>query len=108
MALQLKTADGYGPIFWEHVLDEIRTILKNSSDFGTIYISPKYKNIGTQSIRLWGNGATTETLWKDKWSKRYNVDINLYLQGISNYFVQPYVYLLHIFVQEVWFQYKAK
>ena len=84
MALQLDSANGYVNAYWDYVLREIRAFLMDSSNYGNVYIAPSIEQGSSQSIRLWGSSFETQNLWKDKWTKQYEVDINLYAISQTN------------------------
>tara|TARA_Y100001973_G_C5131442_1_gene297991 strand:+ start:271 stop:753 length:483 start_codon:yes stop_codon:yes gene_type:complete len=84
MPLTLGTANGYENVYWTYVLREIRAFLLDSSNYGNVYISPTIEKGLSQGIRLWGSSFETQNLWKDKWTKQYDVDINLYAISQTN------------------------
>ena len=76
MALVQGTTFDY--VYWTIVLNKVQEIIIAEFTYGHVYIAPEIQHIDPFSIRIWGPGASTESIWSDKWHKTYQVDINLY------------------------------
>ena len=47
-------AVSYNNVFYDYVLDPLRDALIDEFNYGAVYISPEFKDMGTVSIRLFG------------------------------------------------------
>lgn len=76
MALVKDTT--YTNVFYDHVLQVLRS--KIQAEFGSspVYISPIYAPTQNFSIRIWGSSDVTENILTDQWTKRYSVDLVIY------------------------------
>tara|TARA_Y100000401_G_scaffold115602_1_gene119612 strand:+ start:302 stop:757 length:456 start_codon:yes stop_codon:yes gene_type:complete len=78
MALVLGTT--YNNVFYDNVLQKLRSIIVTDRSC-TVYVSPDYKDMGTYSIRLWGESSETDLMTANEWRRLYNVELSLYSIG---------------------------
>lgn len=72
-------AVSYNNVFYDYVLDPLRDALIDEFNYGNVYVSPEFKDMGTVSIRLFGTESSVESYDLNEWTKRYNVEIAMYL-----------------------------
>tara|TARA_Y100001963_G_C6781741_1_gene450310 strand:- start:1549 stop:2001 length:453 start_codon:yes stop_codon:yes gene_type:complete len=69
----------YNNVFYDYVLDPLRDALISEFNYGSVYISPVYQDMGNLSIRLFGTESEVETYDLDHWTKKYTIEIAMYL-----------------------------
>ena len=72
-------AVSYNNVFYDYVLDPLRDALIDEFNYGAVYISPEFKDMGTVSIRLFGTESEVESYDLDHWTKKYTIEIAMYL-----------------------------
>ena len=78
--MALIKGNTYHNVFYDNVLIKLRSIITTDRPC-TVYISPRFKDYGSYSIRLWGFSSETDELFATEWRKVYNTTISLYSIG---------------------------
>ena len=70
----------YENIVYDYILDPLRDKFITEFAYGDIYIAPEIKNTGKNfQIRLWNNSSETIEYANNRWTKSYEISVNLYL-----------------------------
>ena len=72
-------AVSYNNVFYDYVLDPLRDALISEFNYGNVYVSPEFKEMGTMSIRLFGTESEVESYDLNHWTKKYTIEIAMYL-----------------------------
>tara|TARA_Y100000401_G_scaffold115174_1_gene118411 strand:- start:1828 stop:2364 length:537 start_codon:yes stop_codon:yes gene_type:complete len=73
------TGAGYHNIFYDWVLAGLKQTLNNEYPGAKIYIAPEIMGSPPAfSIRLWGSSSELENEAPQQWTRKYNIDIEMY------------------------------